>query len=73
MGLGPKFAIELKSIMLQPLNFRIAKINLHKNSLGDSGIKALMKAVKRSKTLVHLNLSSNDICNDGMISIFKGL
>ena len=32
-----------------------------------------MKAIKRSRTVVHLNLASNDICNEGMVAIFKGL
>ena len=32
-----------------------------------------MKAMKRNYTVIHLDVSSNEICNDGMVSIFKGL
>ena len=32
-----------------------------------------MQAIRVSKTVIHLNLASNEICNDGMVQIFKGL
>ena len=32
-----------------------------------------MKAIKKSKTVIHLNLASNEICNEGMLAIFKSL
>ena len=32
-----------------------------------------MRAVCHSKSIVYLNLASNDISNEGMISIFRGL
>ena len=73
MGLSQNSATCLKNILLDHSNDRIARIELHKNNLGDAGVKILMKAIRTSKTVVNLNLASNEICNDGMISIFKGL
>ena len=32
-----------------------------------------MKAIKRSKSVVHLNVASNEIGNEGMVSLMKGL
>lgn len=32
-----------------------------------------MSAVSHSKSIVSLNLASNDISNEGMIAIFRGL
>jgi Ran GTPase-activating protein (RanGAP) involved in mRNA processing and transport len=32
-----------------------------------------MRAVSHSRSIVYLNLASNDISNEGMISIFRGL
>jgi Ran GTPase-activating protein (RanGAP) involved in mRNA processing and transport len=48
-------------------------LDLQKNSLGDKGVKVLMHAVSHSRSLVSLNLASNDISNEGMLAIFKGL
>lgn len=73
MGLSHNFCTQLKSILLDPQNSRIAIIDLHKNNLGDKGAIALMKGIKKSKTVVHLNLASNEICNEGMVAVFKGL
>lgn len=46
MGLSENFAACLKHILLDPTNDRIARIDLHKNNLGDAGVKILMKAIK---------------------------
>lgn len=46
---------------------------MHKNNLGDNGVKALMKAFKYTKSVIEINLASNEICNEGMLSIFEGL
>jgi hypothetical protein len=73
MGLSYNFARELKQILLDPNNHRISKIDLHKNNLADLGVKTLMKAMKRNHTVIHLDVSSNEICNDGMVAIFKAL
>lgn len=32
-----------------------------------------MAEIRRSKSIVNLNLASNEISNDGMISIFEAL
>ena len=52
---------------------RFSILDLQKNSLGDAGVKILMRAVSHSKSIVNLNLASNDISNEGMIAIFRGL
>jgi len=36
-------------------------LNIRKNIIGDEGIGLIMKSVARSKTLVHLDISSNAI------------
>jgi Ran GTPase-activating protein (RanGAP) involved in mRNA processing and transport len=52
---------------------RIARINLEKNSIGDAGVISLMSVIKYSKSLVVLNLSSNEITGDGMTVIFEAM
>jgi Ran GTPase-activating protein (RanGAP) involved in mRNA processing and transport len=52
---------------------RIARINLEKNSIGDEGVISLMNVIKFSKSLVVLNLSSNEITGDGMTVIFEAM
>lgn len=72
MNLSVQFCQKLVDTMhCDPHRFSI--LDLQKNSLGDSGVKILMRAVSHSKSIVSLNLASNDISNEGMISIFRGL
>ncbi len=72
MNLGINFANEMRGILLQSKH-SIAKLDLHKNNLSDAGVKALCEAIKKSKSLVHLNLSSNEINNEGLIALFQTL
>ena len=41
------------------------------NSLGDRGAKVIMGAVKGSKSVVQVNLASNDLSNEGMCVVFE--
>lgn len=53
--------------------YRFTKLNLQKNLFSDDGIKLIMHEVRRSKSIVEINLASNEISNEGMIYIFKNL
>ena len=72
MNLGIRFAEYLRDQMAIDRH-RFVSLDLHKNLLGDQGVKILMTEIRRSKSLVDLNLASNEISNDGMISIFEAL
>jgi hypothetical protein len=72
MNLNLRFAEYLKDLMSIDRH-RFVSLDLHKNLLGDHGVKILMTEIRRSKSLVDLNLASNEISNDGMISIFDAL
>jgi hypothetical protein len=72
MNLSVRFCQKLADkIIYDPHRFSI--LDLQKNSIGDSGVKVLMRGISHSKSIVYLNLASNDISNEGMISIFRGL
>ena len=72
MNLNLRFAEYLKDLMSIDRH-RFVSLDLHKNLLGDQGVKILMTEIRRSKSLVDLNLASNEISNEGMISIFDAL
>lgn len=55
------------------MNENIASLDLKKNSIGDEGVKILMKAIQNSKQVVNLDLSSNMITYKGAKKIFKAL
>lgn len=55
--MGVNSALELSQII--SVNPNIAHIDLRKNLLGDEGVKILVKAIAKSKNIVHLDLSSN--------------
>jgi Ran GTPase-activating protein (RanGAP) involved in mRNA processing and transport len=55
------------------VNPNIASLDLRRNTIGDEGVKILMKAVSKSKQIVHLDLSSNELTHKGGKTIFKSL
>jgi len=52
---------------------RIARLNLTKNNLGDTGVQILINSVKNSMSLISLNITSNSITHKGGEVIFKEL
>ncbi len=40
-------------------------LDLAKNNLGNEGLAALMKGIKNNRSLVHLDIGSNDINYEG--------
>lgn len=72
MGLGPKSAEELCSIIIDP-KYYISHLELNRNPLGDEGIIVLMHGIKRSKSIIKLNLSSTNITAIGAKRIFRAL
>lgn len=46
---------------------------MQKNCIGDAGIIALMKSIRYSRTVVALNVASNELTNDGLSFLFKAL
>ena len=67
-GLSIKSAVAIGKV-LKVSNF--AYVNLSKNSLGDEGSFQLMREICDSQTIVHLDLSNNDITPDGFSKIAK--
>ena len=72
MGLGPRSAEELCQIVMEP-KYYISHIDLSSNPLGDEGIIVLMHGIKRSTSIIKLNLSSTDITAIGAKRIFRAL
>lgn len=72
MSLGKVFAQEMALIMRCQRD-RLAVLDLHKNNLGDAGVKLLLPSIAKSRTLIHFNIASNDITNDGMMALFSGM
>ena len=67
-GLSSKSAAAIGKV-LKTSNF--AYINLCKNSLGNEGTYLLLKEICSSSTIVHLDVSNNDITPDGFENIGK--
>lgn len=67
-GLGSKSAATIGKVLK---NSNFAYINLSKNSLGDEGIYLLLKEICDSPTIVHVDVSNNDITTDGFEKIGK--
>jgi hypothetical protein len=72
MNLGINFAKQLKEILShqETGKHRIKTLDLQKNNLLDQGIRLLMPEIRKSKSIIELNLASNEISNEGMIVIF---
>ena len=66
------FVYLLKQI-LSDKNYYISSLNLSKNVIGDEGIKIVAKIIAKSNTLVHIDVSSNEIKRDGVNVLFKEL
>ena len=60
-------------LMNSPNKDKIRYLELKKNPIGDKGIVILMHAIKRSKSLYHLNLSSTELTHKGAKRIFRSL
>ena len=54
-------------------NTTLQSLNLHRNSIGDEGAKALSEALKENTTLQSLNLQSNSIKYDGAKALSEAL
>lgn len=52
---------------------RVRILDLAKNPIGDNGIIILMHGVKRSKSMIRLDLSSTELSHKGAKRIFKSL
>ena len=51
--------------------FDINSLDLRKNKLGNEGIKEMCKGIADSKTLIHIDLGSNDITSEGANALFE--
>lgn len=58
-GLGFYTAEVLKKIIKNNKNF--CHLDLKKNSIGDKGVIEMIPSIKYSNSLVHLDLSSNEL------------
>lgn len=67
-GLGLNSAMAIGKV-LKSSNF--AFINLYKNSFGNKGTYAFLKEISDSQTIVHLNLSNNELSPEGFEKIGK--
>ncbi|CAI2372811.1 unnamed protein product [Moneuplotes crassus] len=54
-------------------NYDISKLDLRQNIIGNKGVKELCKGIKASDTLIHIDLGSNDITNDGANHLFNAI
>jgi Ran GTPase-activating protein (RanGAP) involved in mRNA processing and transport len=72
MSLGYKCAEFICSVLMDP-EFFISYLDLRKNPLGDDGIIVLMHAIKRSNTLVFLDISSCNMTNIGAQRVLRSL
>ena len=71
MGIGFQSSQELTYLVM--MIDRIRVLDLSKNPLGDKSIIILMHGVKRSKSIIRLNLSSTELSHKGSKRIFKSL
>lgn len=69
-NLKEKSALVISQI-LKTQNF--AYVDLSRNSLGDKGTKVLMHQLKNCNSIVHLNLSNNEISPEGFIQVLTYL
>ena len=67
-GLGMNSALAIGKV-LKTSNF--AYVNLYKNSFGNKGTYAFLKEISDSQTIVHLNLSNNELAPEGFDKIGK--
>ena len=72
MFIGINTAYALKKLLKSRV-YNISYLNMGKNMLGDIGLKVIAKAVGNSKTLVHLDLCSNEIKKEGADKFFNEL
>lgn len=70
-GLGPKSAKVIGEILAR--NAFFAYVRLGKNYLGDNGVVDLMTGIMDNTTIVHLDLSNNNLSPEGCVFILKSL
>jgi hypothetical protein len=72
MALGYKCAELICSLLLDKA-FYISHLDLKKNPIGDDGVIVLMHAIKRSTTLVYLDLSSVNMTSVGAQRVIRSM
>ena len=68
-----KYGLESILDNLKKENCTLKKLNLGYNYLGNDGITSLGECLKCNKSLISLNVSGNNILNDGLISFSKNI
>ncbi len=68
LGLGVEGAKVLADILKS--NEHFARLDISKNQIGDMGMKALLNGVRQNKSLVHIDLGSNNLTADSCIPFF---
>ncbi len=68
-----KFGLENIIENLKKDNCTLKRLNLQYNYLGNDGISLLGECLKYNKSLISLNVSGNNILNDGLISFAKNI
>ena len=54
-------------------NDAFARLDIRKNQIGNEGLKRLIKGLRCNKSIVHLDLGSNDLTSEGCIAFFNML
>ena len=68
-----RFGLENILENLQKENCTLKKLNLSYNYLGNEGISAIGESLKNNKSLISLNVSGNNILNDGLITFAENI
>jgi Ran GTPase-activating protein (RanGAP) involved in mRNA processing and transport len=71
MNIGKNTAEVLQDLL--QFNYKISHLDLCKNMLGDKGVRLLAQAFLKSKSLVSINLGSNEITVQGVCILLKAL
>jgi Ran GTPase-activating protein (RanGAP) involved in mRNA processing and transport len=72
MSLGYKCAEVICSVLMDP-DFYVSHLDLRKNPICDDGAIVLMHAIKRSNTIIFLDLSSCLLTAKGATRIIRSL
>lgn len=71
MKLSLNFANTFSAMMTEQIDLRVIHINLERNHLRDAGAIKVVSALAPNKTLVSLNIASNEIKPRGINRIFE--
>lgn len=63
-GLGVNSAAVIGKMLNHP-KFNFSILDLAKNNIGNFGLNKLARAIECNRTLISIDLGSNDIMNDG--------